>query len=399
MGPAQIEKADRWFQRHGEPAVLFGRMIPVVRAFVSLPAGIARMPLVRFTVFTLIGSMPWVLALALAGEALGSEWKTARKGFEYVDYVIVALIVVGIVYADRAPPAGTQAPRHRCGGLSGRCRYDTPSPWACCRGRRSCCRSPPRPTPRCCRGSPVGPTPSSMTSCARRFEVALHVGTAWRSRSTGGTGAGRRREPALGFAAGRAGALARAPGGRGTGPRRDDRAPPRRPALDRRWHWRRGRPGCSPPSCAAGRPRRGLADAGAGDGLALGLAQAVALIPGVSRSGATLGAARWRGSPARTHRRCPGRGAAGDPGRGATAGAAVAPPRCAGRAHARAGGRRGSGLQLDPRRRGAARGGMRGVAPDAVLRSTVERWPLWWCGGRPSGASWKMGTSSDAGHR
>jgi membrane protein DedA with SNARE-associated domain len=97
MGPGQIERADRWFRRYGEPVVLFGRLIPFVRAFVSLPAGIARMPLPRFTVLTLIGSLPWVLALALAGEALGSEWESVRKDFEYVDYAILALIVIAIV--------------------------------------------------------------------------------------------------------------------------------------------------------------------------------------------------------------------------------------------------------------------------------------------------------------
>ena len=99
MGPAQVEKADRWFQRHGEMAVLFGRVIPVVRAFVSLPAGIAKMPLGRFTLFSLIGAVPWVLGLALAGHALGGDWNSVRKGFEYVDYVVVALVVIGVVYA------------------------------------------------------------------------------------------------------------------------------------------------------------------------------------------------------------------------------------------------------------------------------------------------------------
>ncbi len=98
MGPAQIDRADRWFQRYGDPAVLFGRMIPLVRAFVSLPAGVAKMPPLRFTVLTIIGSIPWVLALGLAGQALGSEWTSVRKGFEYVDYAIVALVVVGIGY-------------------------------------------------------------------------------------------------------------------------------------------------------------------------------------------------------------------------------------------------------------------------------------------------------------
>jgi len=66
---------------------------------VSLPAGIAKMPLGRFTVFSLIGTIPWVVGLAVAGHALGGDWTSVRKGFEYVDYVIVALVVVGIVYA------------------------------------------------------------------------------------------------------------------------------------------------------------------------------------------------------------------------------------------------------------------------------------------------------------
>src|SRR5208283_2231692 len=99
MGPAQVERADRWFRRHGELAVLVGRVIPVVRAFISLPAGIARMPIVRFSVFSFVGAIPWVLGLALAGEALGSEWKNLRHAFEVATYVILALIVVWIVYA------------------------------------------------------------------------------------------------------------------------------------------------------------------------------------------------------------------------------------------------------------------------------------------------------------
>jgi membrane protein DedA with SNARE-associated domain len=98
MGPAQIKRADDWFSRYGEATVLFGRVLPLVRAFVSLPAGIARMGLVRFTVLTAIGSAVWVVALAYAGHALGSEWKTVRHGFEYVDYALLALIVVGLVY-------------------------------------------------------------------------------------------------------------------------------------------------------------------------------------------------------------------------------------------------------------------------------------------------------------
>jgi membrane protein DedA with SNARE-associated domain len=98
MGPAQIARADRWFQRYGEPAVLFGRVIPLVRAFVSLPAGMARMPFWRFTVLSLIGSVPWVLALAFAGYGVGGEWTHIREGFQYFDYAVLALVVLGIAY-------------------------------------------------------------------------------------------------------------------------------------------------------------------------------------------------------------------------------------------------------------------------------------------------------------
>ncbi len=110
MGPAQIDRADRWFQRYGEATVLFGRLIPLVRAFVSLPAGVAKMPLGRFTVLSLIGTTPWVVGLAFLGNALGGDWTSARKYFEYVDYAILAVIVVGVVYAlihrrRRADPA------------------------------------------------------------------------------------------------------------------------------------------------------------------------------------------------------------------------------------------------------------------------------------------------------
>lgn len=99
MGPSQIATADRWFQRWGEPAVLFGRVVPLVRAFVSLPAGVAKMRIGRFTVLSLIGATPWVIALAFAGHAVGADWKSIRNAFEYVDYAIVALIVAGIAWA------------------------------------------------------------------------------------------------------------------------------------------------------------------------------------------------------------------------------------------------------------------------------------------------------------
>lgn len=98
IGPAQIGRADRWFRRYGQSVVLFGRLVPFVRAFVSLPAGVARMPFVRFTVLSLIGATPWVIGLAVAGDAVGAEWTKIRGAFDYVDYAVVALLVLGVAY-------------------------------------------------------------------------------------------------------------------------------------------------------------------------------------------------------------------------------------------------------------------------------------------------------------
>ena len=94
-----IAWADRWFERYGAPSILLSRILPIIRTFISLPAGVARMPFTRFSLLTVAGSIPWVLGLALAGEAVGHDWTSARKGFEYVDYAIVALVVIGVVYA------------------------------------------------------------------------------------------------------------------------------------------------------------------------------------------------------------------------------------------------------------------------------------------------------------
>jgi membrane protein DedA with SNARE-associated domain len=113
LKPSHIEWADRWFERYGAPAVFFSRLLPVIRTFISLPAGVAKMPFGRFTALTVAGCLPFILGLALAGEAVGSKWTSVRKGFEYVDYVIVALIVVGIAYAiarRRSSRLGTPPP-------------------------------------------------------------------------------------------------------------------------------------------------------------------------------------------------------------------------------------------------------------------------------------------------
>jgi membrane protein DedA with SNARE-associated domain len=91
--------ADRWFERYGAPAVFFSRVLPIIRTFISLPAGVARMPFWRFTTLTLLGCIPWVFALALLGREVGHRWTEWKDNLAYVDYAVVALIVVGIVYA------------------------------------------------------------------------------------------------------------------------------------------------------------------------------------------------------------------------------------------------------------------------------------------------------------
>jgi membrane protein DedA with SNARE-associated domain len=96
--PERMAQSDRWFDRHGEITVLVGRCIPLIRTFISLPAGIARMPFWRFTVFTIIGCIPWVLGLTLLGVQVGPAWERWRHRLEYLDYIVAAAIVIGIVY-------------------------------------------------------------------------------------------------------------------------------------------------------------------------------------------------------------------------------------------------------------------------------------------------------------
>jgi membrane protein DedA with SNARE-associated domain len=98
VNPKHLRKADEWFERYGSATVFFSRMLPIVRTFVSLPAGVARMPFGRFTLLTVAGCIPWVTALALVGEGVGSNWETWRHNLGYLDYVVVAAAVVGVVY-------------------------------------------------------------------------------------------------------------------------------------------------------------------------------------------------------------------------------------------------------------------------------------------------------------
>src|SRR6186997_364092 len=98
LNKEKLDRAERWFERWEDKAVFFGRVTPVVRSFVSIPAGVFHAPLRRYTVLTLLGSAIWCFALAAVGWALGSQWEEFHQYFKYVDYLIVAAIAAGVAY-------------------------------------------------------------------------------------------------------------------------------------------------------------------------------------------------------------------------------------------------------------------------------------------------------------
>lgn len=98
INPKHLAWADDWFERHGDATVFFTRMLPIIRTFISLPAGVARVPFWRFTALTLAGCVPWVLMLALIGQAVGDNWEEWRDYLHYGDYLVLAAVVGGIIY-------------------------------------------------------------------------------------------------------------------------------------------------------------------------------------------------------------------------------------------------------------------------------------------------------------
>jgi len=98
VSPKHLATADRWFERYGDATVFFTRMLPIIRTFISLPAGVARMPFWRFTTLTLLGCIPWVFALGLIGREVGDRWEEWRDNLHYLDYAVVAGIVAVVVY-------------------------------------------------------------------------------------------------------------------------------------------------------------------------------------------------------------------------------------------------------------------------------------------------------------
>jgi membrane protein DedA with SNARE-associated domain len=116
VSPKHLATADRWFERHGDATVFFTRMLPIIRTFISLPAGVARMPFWRFTVLTLLGCIPWVLMLAIIGREVGDRWEDWRGYLHYLDYAVLAAGVALLVYllirrrrGPAAPPGAGEA--------------------------------------------------------------------------------------------------------------------------------------------------------------------------------------------------------------------------------------------------------------------------------------------------
>lgn len=96
--PHDLARADRWFARYGSWAVFFSRLLPVVRTFISFPAGVARMPLGRFALLTFLGSLPWSWGLAYGGYLLGQNWEVLRRAMRPFDIpiLLVLLFLVGL---------------------------------------------------------------------------------------------------------------------------------------------------------------------------------------------------------------------------------------------------------------------------------------------------------------
>lgn len=99
--PQDLDRAEAFFERHGAPAAFFGRMIPVVRSLVSFGAGVSRMPLGPFVLYTVLGSLPWTFALVFAGTQLGANWESIGaviKRFEYLVVAILALVAFAWIW-------------------------------------------------------------------------------------------------------------------------------------------------------------------------------------------------------------------------------------------------------------------------------------------------------------
>ena len=98
MSHHDLDRMTHFFEKYGTITVLLGRLLPVVRTFIAFPAGVARMPQLRFHIYTFIGSWPWCFGLAWLGMKLGENWRELGKYFHNFDAVVGAVLVVGAVW-------------------------------------------------------------------------------------------------------------------------------------------------------------------------------------------------------------------------------------------------------------------------------------------------------------
>jgi membrane protein DedA with SNARE-associated domain len=96
--PERLERAERWFDRHGAKAIPICRILPLVRAYMSFPAGFAEMPYLRFLALSALGGVPWIAFWGILGRAIGSHYHSVEKNLHYVDIAAVVLIAAAIVY-------------------------------------------------------------------------------------------------------------------------------------------------------------------------------------------------------------------------------------------------------------------------------------------------------------
>jgi len=96
LRPHEIDRAHAWFDRYGQEAVFFGRLLPVVRTFISLPAGVARMNVWKFSLYTVLGCLPWTFGLAFLGYKLGERWDEVERFLRPVSWLVAALVVTAV---------------------------------------------------------------------------------------------------------------------------------------------------------------------------------------------------------------------------------------------------------------------------------------------------------------
>ncbi|HWK29022.1 MAG TPA: DedA family protein [Solirubrobacter sp.] len=96
--PHHLAKADEWFERYGDATVFFSRMLPIIRTFISLPAGVAKMPFWRFTTLTALGCIPWVFLITFIGKQAGDRWEEWKEHLHYIDYAVIVAIAIGAVW-------------------------------------------------------------------------------------------------------------------------------------------------------------------------------------------------------------------------------------------------------------------------------------------------------------